>query len=57
MYQPLAERMRPQLLAQVLGQEHLLAVGAPLQVLLARGQCPRWFFGAVQGWAKPPWRV
>ena len=40
LYQPLAERMRPQTLDQVCGQQHLLAEGAPLRVLLSTGQCP-----------------
>jgi putative ATPase len=52
LYQPLAERMRPQLLTEVLGQEHLLAVGAPLQVLLARGQCPSLVFWGTAGVGK-----
>jgi putative ATPase len=52
LYQPLAERMRPQLLTEVLGQEHLLAVGAPLQVLLVRGQCPSLVFWGTAGVGK-----
>lgn len=52
LYQPLAERMRPQCLTDVLGQEHLLAVGAPLQVLLARGQCPSVVFWGSAGVGK-----
>ena len=34
LYQPLAERMRPQMIDEVLGQDHLLGAGAPLRVLL-----------------------
>ena len=34
---PLAERLRPQSLAEVLGQEHLTAAGKPLAVALASG--------------------
>ena len=35
---PLAERLRPQSLAEVLGQEHLPAAGKPLAVALASGE-------------------
>ena len=35
---PLAERLRPQSLDQVLGQEHLTAAGKPLAVALASGE-------------------
>ena len=35
---PLAERLRPQSLAEVLGQEHLTAAGKPLAVALASGE-------------------
>ena len=35
---PLAERLRPQSLAEVLGQEHLTASGKPLAVALASGE-------------------
>jgi len=38
--QPLAERMRPQSLDDVVGQEHLLAAGAPLRALLDAGRIP-----------------
>ena len=35
---PLAERLRPQLLDEVLGQEHLTGAGKPLAVALASGE-------------------
>ena len=35
---PLAERLRPHTLAEVLGQEHLTAAGKPLAVALASGE-------------------
>jgi putative ATPase len=38
--QPLAERMRPRTLDEVLGQDHLLGPGAPLRVLLEAGNVP-----------------
>jgi putative ATPase len=37
---PLAERMRPRSLDEVRGQDHLLAPGAPLRVLLGSGELP-----------------
>jgi putative ATPase len=37
---PLAERMRPKSLDQVLGQEHLLGPGKPLRVAIERDQIP-----------------
>jgi putative ATPase len=36
-YRPLADRMRPQTLAEFTGQSHLLAPGRPLHRLLADG--------------------
>ena len=35
---PLAERLRPHTLAEVLGQEHLTGAGKPLAVALASGE-------------------
>jgi len=37
---PLAERMRPQTLDEVLGQDHLLASGKPLRTAIERDQVP-----------------
>ncbi|MBC8125341.1 MAG: hypothetical protein H7X70_06370, partial [Candidatus Kapabacteria bacterium] len=37
---PLAERMRPRTLDDVIGQQHLLAQGAPLRVFAERGDLP-----------------
>ncbi len=37
---PLAERLRPQLLSEVLGQEHLLGPGRPLAVAVTARQLP-----------------
>lgn len=37
---PLAERMRPRALDEVVGQAHLLAPGAPLRALLDAGELP-----------------
>src|SRR5262245_38090318 len=37
---PLAERMRPQTLDEVIGQEHLLSPGKPLRTAIERDQVP-----------------
>ena len=37
---PLAQRMRPASLATIIGQEHLLATGAPLRRLVEQGHLP-----------------
>src|SRR5262245_4268464 len=37
---PLADRMRPQTLDEVLGQGHLLAPGKPLRIAIERDQVP-----------------
>ncbi len=37
-FRPLADRMRPQCLAEVVGQQHVLAPGKPLREALERGQ-------------------
>ena len=51
-YQPLAERMRPRTLDEIVGQAHLLAEGAPLRVLLMNGQCPSLVFWGSPGVGK-----
>ena len=37
---PLAQRMRPATLDAIIGQEHLLAAGAPLRRLVEQGHLP-----------------
>src|SRR5215467_8552967 len=37
---PLAERMRPRTLDEVIGQEHLLSPGKPLRTAIERDQVP-----------------
>lgn len=49
---PLAERMRPRKLDEVLGQEHLLAHGAPLRTLLEVGKLPSLVFWGPPGVGK-----
>jgi putative ATPase len=38
--QPLAERMRPNTLAQFIGQSHLISEGKPIRLFIERGQIP-----------------
>jgi putative ATPase len=49
---PLAERMRPQRLDDVAGQDHLLDTGAPLRVLLESGRIPSMVFWGPPGVGK-----
>ena len=37
MLQPLAERMRPKSLDQIIGQEHLLGIGKSLRQIIEKG--------------------
>lgn len=50
--QPLAERMRPRTLDEVVGQQHLLAPGAPLRVALEAGRIPSMVFWGPPGVGK-----
>jgi len=50
--QPLAERMRPQSLDEVLGQAHLVGEGGPLRVLLDAGKAPSIVFWGPPGVGK-----
>ena len=38
---PLAERLRPKTLDELVGQEHLLGPGKPLRAQIDRGRLPR----------------
>lgn len=49
---PLAERMRPRRLDEVVGQTHLLEEGAPLRVLLEAGRVPSMVFWGPPGVGK-----
>lgn len=49
---PLAERLRPRVLADVVGQEHLLGDGAPLSRILASGALPSLIFWGPPGTGK-----
>ncbi|MBM2841372.1 MAG: rarA [Bacteroidetes bacterium] len=49
---PLAERVRPQSLAEFVGQEHLLGEGKPLRVLIENDQLPSMVFWGPPGSGK-----
>jgi putative ATPase len=49
---PLAERMRPHTFDEVVGQEHLLAEGAPLRVFAGQGVFPSIIFWGAPGIGK-----
>jgi putative ATPase len=49
---PLAERMRPRRLDEVIGQDHLLAPGAPLAALIEAGHLPSLVFWGPPGVGK-----
>ena len=49
---PLAERMRPQRVEEVVGQQHLLAPAAPLRKLIEAGQVPSMIFWGPPGVGK-----
>ena len=52
MYQPLAERLRPQTLDEVFGQEHILGKGAVLRRLVDSGNIPNMIFYGPSGTGK-----
>ena len=52
MAQPLAERIRPQSLAEVVGQKHLIAENAPLCNIIRSGHLPNMIFYGPSGTGK-----
>lgn len=54
MNDPLASRIRPQELSQVVGQRHLLAPGKPLYNMIESGNIPNLIFTARRAQAKQP---
>ena len=51
-YQPLADRLRPKSLSEVVGQQHLLAEGKPLGTAIATGQLHSMVFWGPPGTGK-----
>ena len=53
---PLADRMRPQGLDEVVGQQHLLAPGKPLRTQLERDEISSLILWGPPESARQPWR-
>ena len=53
---PLAERLRPKTIDDVIGQEQILSSDAPLGAMLASGRLSSVIFWGPPGVGKPPWR-
>jgi putative ATPase len=51
-HEPLASRLRPQTLAEVVGQRHLLGEGKPLRLAIERGEVPSIIFWGPPGSGK-----
>ena len=51
-YAPLAERMRPRTLDEVVGQQHVLGPGSPLRVAMESGRIPSIVFWGPPGVGK-----
>ncbi|HPP68997.1 MAG TPA: AAA family ATPase, partial [Clostridiales bacterium] len=49
---PLAERMRPERIEDMIGQRHLLSEGAALRNVLESGECPNLIFYGPPGTGK-----
>lgn len=52
---PLADRMRPETLDDIVGQKHLLAPGKALRTIIESGRVPNLIFTAPPAWEKPRW--
>ena len=51
---PLPERLRPRDLSEIIGQDHLLGVAAPLRQMIDQGHLPSIIFGGRLVLEKPP---
>ena len=49
---PLADRIRPQTLDEVVGQEHILGEGKPLRRIIESGKIPNMVFYGPSGTGK-----
>ena len=58
---PLAERLRPREMSDVVGQDHILGEKGPLKRLLSSGKLTNMIFYGPSGVVKPPlpiwWRL
>ena len=56
-HQPLAERLRPRTLGEVIGQQHVLGPGMPLRLWRSSpGRRTAASCGGRRAWARPPLR-
>ncbi len=55
MGQPLADRIRPAALSEVVGQKHILGPDKALRRIIESGQVPNMVFTGLPAWAKPQW--
>ena len=55
MYQPLADKIRPLELDDMVGQQHIIGEGGLLRRILESGHIPNMIFTAPPAWARPPW--
>src|SRR4029453_13187797 len=49
---PLADRLRPQRLEEIVGQDHLIGPNAPIGRMLAAREIPLMILGGPPGWGK-----
>ena len=56
MYQPLADKIRPTELDDMVGQEHILGERGLLRRLIDSGNIPNMIFTALRASAKRRWR-
>lgn len=55
-HQPLAERLRPRTLGEVVGQQHVLGPGMPLRTAFESGRPHSCILWGRRAWARPPSR-
>ena len=54
---PMADRMRPESLEEIVGQEHMLAPGKPLRTQIEKDQVSSVIFWGPPGSARLRWRA
>ena len=54
MHTPLADRIRPQSLDDIVGQQHLIGEGKPLRNIIESGELPNLIFYGPSGTGKQP---
>ena len=54
---PLADRLRPSALEDIMGQDHLLGEGGPLRLMADSGKMTSFILWGPPGCEKPRWRA